>query len=277
METCSVNVNPLHTYYNWIDGQDLTERNRRIYRRRVCAFVEFVQATSGLDALAQCDQLVASAEQYRDHLLALEGMRPSSVNSQLTAIAHFCRCLHGMPAHIRRVEEVDVQIKLLSDAQKARFEKAIAMCSSVRDQVLAHLILSSGVRLRECVALNVADFFPEERLLIASASAADTDMRVVSLSAQTCELLVSWLAERTHLVVSAEEALFLSRRGSRLSGKSVDFALRRIGISCGLEVCARTLRNTFLCQLAQDMPDPEHFASAAGYSQQTFAARYYAL
>lgn len=270
-------TNPIDGYNHWLQTQSLSERNRRIYTRRVSAFVDFVQSVSGLTELSQCDRLVTLAEHYRDHLLALKGMRPSTINSQLTAVAHFYRYLHGEPVRLQRVEiSSAVELKVLSDAQQSRYRTAIAQCPSVRDQALAHLILYNGVRLRECVALNAEDFFPEESLLLINSNSKET-MRCLSLNSELYEFLSSWLRERERFLRNAEAALFLSRTGARLGSKSVDFALRRIGISCGLEICARTLRDTFLCQLAQKLPDPEQFASVAGYSQQTFAARYFSV
>ncbi len=92
-----------------------------------------------------------------------------------------------------------------------------------RDRALFELLYSSGLRLAEVVALDRAD------LDLADASARVTGKgnktRVVPVGSRAREALADWLALRATLA-GACPALFVSRRGGRLSPRAVQQRLR---------------------------------------------------
>lgn len=94
----------------------------------------------------------------------------------------------------------------------------------LRDQALFELMYSSGLRLAETVGLDLHDVDLHEAVARVEGKGART--RVVPIGRAARTALKQWLAVRASLADGEETALFVSRRGSRLSPRSVQSRLR---------------------------------------------------
>ena len=126
-----------------------------------------------------------------------------------------------------------------------------------RDLAMFELLYSSGLRLAELVALDVAD----GRLDLAHGEVTVTGKgsktRTVPVGAKAREALAAWMAARATLARPDEKALFVGARGRRISPAVVGERLaawgRRRGL--GVRVHPHMLRHSFATHVLQSSQD----------------------
>jgi integrase/recombinase XerC len=116
---------------------------------------------------------------------------------------------------------------------------------TLRDRAMLELFYSSGLRLAELVSLNLGDVDSADCTVRVTGKGNKT--RVVPVGKHALAALRDWLAVRSELARSGEQALFLSRRGVRISARTVqqrvnDWA-RRQGAPTGVH--PHMLRHSF--------------------------------
>lgn len=95
----------------------------------------------------------------------------------------------------------------------------------LRDRALLELFYSSGLRLSELTALDIAQIRSSDDLLDVTGKGAKT--RRVPIGNKAIEAIEAWLEVRPQLAREDEVALFVSQRGSRLSPRAIE---QRIGL-----------------------------------------------
>lgn len=127
---------------------------------------------------------------------------------------------------------------------------------ALRDRAMFELFYSSGLRLAELVGLNAAG-----GLDLAGAEVTVTGKRgktrTVPVGAKAVEALRAWLAQRSRLAAPDEPALFVGRRGSRLTPRAVELRLARWArqSGLGLHVHPHMLRHSFASHVLQSSGD----------------------
>ena len=137
-----------------------------------------------------------------------------------------------------------------------------------RDAAMAELLYSSGLRVAELVGLDVAPGPDTERLArgwidLAAGEAhvlgKGMKRRIVPVGRAAVQALQSWLAVRSNPFAASapEPALFIGRRGERLTGQSVWARLRARARQAGLttSVHPHVLRHSFASHLLQSSGD----------------------
>ena len=135
---------------------------------------------------------------------------------------------------------------LTVDQTRALLEGEAADGLELRDKAMAELFYSSGLRLAELASLDAA-----RGLDLAEGEVTVTGKRgktrTVPLGGKAADALRAWLEQRTVLAAPGESALFVSRRGSRLSVRMIERRLarwaKRQGL--GLHVHPHMLRHSF--------------------------------
>ncbi len=100
-----------------------------------------------------------------------------------------------------------------------------------RDYCILTLFLNCGLRLSELVGIDLARI-RDERLTVLGKGAKE---RTVYLNGASLEALEAWLAARAKMPVRDRAALFVSRRGTRISTKMVQVIVKRYIRSAGLD------------------------------------------
>jgi integrase/recombinase XerC len=125
-----------------------------------------------------------------------------------------------------------------------------------RDIAMFELFYSSGLRLAELASLNVAgglDLLAGE----VTVTGKRGKTRMVPVGAKAAAALAAWLPERATLAAADEPALFVSRRGTRLTTRSIALRLdcwaKKSGI--GLHVHPHMLRHSFASHVLQSSGD----------------------
>lgn len=125
----------------------------------------------------------------------------------------------------------------------------------VRDRAMFELMYSSGLRLAETVSLDVGEVNLKDALVQVTGKGAK--QRVVPVGAVACQWLRTWLGERAALAAAGETALFIGRRGARLTPRAVQVRLARWAKIQGLDrpVHPHMLRHSFASHLLESSGD----------------------
>lgn len=127
---------------------------------------------------------------------------------------------------------------------------------ALRDRAIIELFYSSGLRLAELAALDVAaglDLGAREVMVTGKRGKS----RIVPVGAKAAEALAAWLERRAAIAASGEIALFVGRRGTRLTPRAIELRLaawaQRSGL--GLHVHPHMLRHSFASHMLQSSGD----------------------
>ncbi len=125
----------------------------------------------------------------------------------------------------------------------------------IRDRAMFELMYSSGLRLAETVSLDVGDVDLNDGLVQVTGKGAK--QRVIPVGSVARKWLRSWLGERSALARGHETALFVSRRGTRLTARAVQARLDRWARIQGLgrPVHPHMLRHSFASHMLESSGD----------------------
>jgi integrase/recombinase XerC len=192
-----------------------------------------------------------------------QGLAGRSIQRMLSAARSFYRYLlregmarqnpfDGMPApkSPRRLPEA-LSIEQASALVATAGDSALA----ARDRAVLELLYSSGLRLSELVGLNVQDV--DLRDATVRVKGKGGKVRIVPVGRQAREAIAAWLQVRQGMAGADEPAMFVSRGGRRLSGRSVqsrmDYWARRLGLD--VPVHPHMLRHSFASHLLESSGD----------------------
>jgi len=192
------------------------------------------------------------------------GLSPASLQRSLSAVRAFYRFLvrEGLAARdpvadvrapkrrrtLPKALDADRMTQFLDGAERTPPKDALV---AVRDQAMLELFYSSGLRLAELVGLNMGDIDAAEGE--ARVTGKGHKMRIVPVGRQALQALAQWLGVRAQLAPAGENALFVSRRGRRLSASAVQQRVRQVARRRGLDarVHPHMLRHSFATHLLE--------------------------
>ena len=266
----------LEAYVAWLEGRPLAARSREGYAHQVRRYLAWLGDRSAVDGdpLADGDARDWAARDYKRHLKAVERWKPSSVNLALAALDSFYTQLglgrpvvrrEDLPASAPRAITVEEQRRLLRMAERA----------PARDRAIGVVLLYTGLRLAELVALDVDDLRMSARKgLVVVRSGKGDAYREMPLNALVRQVLEEWLKERGARAADGERAVFVGRGGRRLSKRSVDDVVRGLGKDAGVTLSAHILRHTFLTRMVRQGSDLVLVAELAGHRRLETTRRY---
>jgi integrase/recombinase XerC len=126
---------------------------------------------------------------------------------------------------------------------------------SIRDKAIYELFYSSGLRLAELVGLD-----PEQLDLISGeirVTGKGSKTRIVPLGQFAITALKAWLVVRDQIAREGEAALFVGKRGLRISPRVVQLRMKQWGIKQGISsnVHPHLLRHSFATHVLQSSGD----------------------
>ena len=126
---------------------------------------------------------------------------------------------------------------------------------TLRDRAILELFYSSGLRLAELVGLNLGDVDAADRTVRVLGKGSKA--RVVPVGKQALAALKDWLAVRAELARPGELALFVGRRGERVSPRTVQKRVnewaKRQGAPTGVH--PHMLRHSFATHVLESSRD----------------------
>lgn len=137
----------------------------------------------------------------------------------------------------------------------------------LRDLAIAELFYSSGLRLAELRAIDLADLDRSQRLITVTGKGNKT--RVLPVGKTALGALDRYLPHRASPSdADAEHAVFLSQRGKRLSERSIQARLRHLSKQSGLgqDVHPHMLRHSFASHMLESSGDLRAVQELLGHS-----------
>lgn len=161
----------------------------------------------------------------------------------------------------------------LTEKQKAYHAK-----TKLRDLAMMTLLLGTGLRVSECVGLNINDVdFRNGGLRIHRKGGKEV---IVYFGAEVEYALQDYLSEREHIVPeeSSEEALFLSMQRKRINVRSVEKMVKKYAqlVTPLKKITPHKLRSTYGTNLYRETGDIYLVADVLGHSDVNTTKKHYA-
>ena len=240
------------------------------YRNDIAQFLNFLQQTD--TELTAVDEAIVR-EYISDRYMA--GIKATSLHREISALKHlfeYC-CKNDMvkdnpmndikaprgEKHLPDALTVD-QVSHLLDSVKTKDPLII------RDLAMMELMYSAGLRLSELVSVDIVDLkLQEGRVRVVGKGSKERDALI---GARALKALQRWLEERTAMTRSDEQAVFISQRGTRMTGRNVQLRLAKFAKQCGLEqhLHPHMLRHSFASHLLQSSGDLRAIQELLGHS-----------
>jgi integrase/recombinase XerD len=266
-------------------GGPLDADTVRVYTSRVrqyLAWLAAAQADNAVegDPLNDSDARDRAARGYRTHLQTTAKRKPTTINAHLTAVDDFYRRRGLGPTAAERAELPPTTPRALDKRDQLRLLRE-ADRSPLRDKAIAYTAFYAGTRISETTDLDIDDVHPSTdngHLIVRYGK--NGGHRQIPLHPKLRVVLKEWLRQRADWKgADANPALFLNRRGGRLSARSAYTVLRTIAAAANLPLgrdglfTPRVLRHTAGTILTRQGTDIIIVAELLGHSLET-ARRY---
>lgn len=137
---------------------------------------------------------------------------------------------------------------------------------NVRDKAILELFYSSGLRLQELVSMDINDF--DKKLNKVRVIGKGNKTRDVPVGRFAHEALGNWLKQRIEWAAIEEPALFVSKRGTRISARSVQqrvqYWAKYLGINANVH--PHMLRHSFASHILESSSDLRAVQELLGHS-----------
>lgn len=178
--------------------------------------------------------------------------------------------------------EVDEVVKLLNTTENpnslSKRQISYNRITKKRDVALLTLLLGTGIRVSECVGINIEDIdFNTNGLKITRKGGAQT---VLYFSDEVANTLKDYLIERekNKYVDKNERALFLSIQNKRMSVRSIEILVKKYASSCIplKHITPHKLRSTYGTNLYRQTGDIYIVADVLGHRDVNTTKKHYA-
>jgi integrase/recombinase XerC len=250
----------------------------RNYLLNVEQLVAFIRAKRGKPN-ATIDARAIDIPTLRSYLASLfEENEPSTIARKLSAVRAFLRFL-------RRERVIEENVAMLLRPPKAKkslpsfltVEQAGVLVEAPnatgqpRDAALFEVLYGCGLRVSECVGLDLGDL--ETDLVRVRAGKGNKD-RVVPLGEKARRAIDRWLPARLKLL-PVDDALFVNARGRRLTARSVRRFLDAHAQAASLpKTHPHALRHSYATHLLSSGADLRAIQELLGHASLKTTARY---
>jgi len=261
----------LDSYAAALESAPLSAQTRRTYASKVRQYLVWLAgAEVEGDPLGSAGGRDWAVRDYRSYLQAVLKRGPATVNNALAAVDDFYIRRGLGPASAKRAELPAAAPRALSAKAQIRYLRSVQACSSSRDRALALVPFYAGTRIAETVALDVDDVRLSARKGVLRVLGKGQRRREIPIHPQLRVALTEWLAERRGWHQADENAaLFLNRRGGRLTARGAHEAICGIAARAGLDdrVTAHVLRHSFATTLVRGGTDLVIAAELLGHAR----------
>ncbi len=256
--------------------------------------------------LSQLDELqVVDIEEYMEYLKYRFNDKNQEIINKERGIVRKISALKSFYNYFFRLEEIKtnplalVQLPKLHDKEIIRLEidevarlldeveagdkltekqKAYHAKTRVRDLALLTLLLGTGIRVSECVGLNLHDIdFDSGGIRIHRKGGKEV---TVYFGTEVEAALLDYLDEREFMIPEAghEDALFLSLQNKRLSVRSVENLVKKYAtlVTPLKKITPHKLRSTYGTNLYRETGDIYLVADVLGHSDVNTTKKHYA-
>ncbi len=241
------------------------------YRRDLAHLIDF------------CDQqTIGSFTELNSHHIQAhisarhrKGMGASSLHRELSTIRSFFqfliktgKCNHNPAKTVHAPKAKQRLPKTLDVDQIAGLVSAsVESPLEIRDLAIMELFYSSGLRLSELVSLDIEDLDTLDQTIVVKKGKGGKS-RIVPVGKFAIKAITTWLQVRNDIAVVASPALFISRRGKRIAGRTVQSRLERWRKKNALQerIHPHMLRHSFASHLLESSGDLRAVQEMLGHS-----------
>nr|WP_239539190.1 tyrosine recombinase XerC [Arcanobacterium pluranimalium] len=162
------------------------------------------------------------------------------------------------------------QMDTFLDYLKQRAESGEPFC--VRDWAIFELIYATGIRVSECVGLDLGDLLDDGTLRVVGKGNKE---RIVPVGAPAWNALEIWLASRQEVLKGNTNAVFLGQRGGRIDQRAVREQLHRLTAQANVpDISPHDLRHCAATHLLDGGSDLRIVQEILGHSSLGTTQRY---
>ena len=133
-----------------------------------------------------------------------------------------------------------------------------------RNSTIMELLFSTGLRVSECVSINLADIdFGQGQIYVRGKGGKE---RVVLLGSYCLEALKKYINEVRIKISNREDALFLNSSGKRLTVRTVQRIVAKAGKFIGQELTPHVMRHSFATEMLNGGADLRSVQHLLGHS-----------
>ena len=236
---------------------------RRLSRNTVLNYERDIVALLALAADTPLDQLQIHQMRRLVAQLHARGLDGRSLARMLSAWRGFYRYLardhgytHNPCVGLRAPKSKQALPQALSPDEAGRLmEIPDGDTLATRDKAILELFYSSGLRLSELTSLAPTDINFSDATVRVTGKGART--RVVPVGSHALNAVQKWLKQRAPLIKADGDALFVSRNGTRLTPRAIQYRLKQWALKLGLasNVHPHVLRHSFASHVLQSSGD----------------------
>ena len=251
----------------------LSEKTREVYSREASNYLNYLNNKKIQIELSKAED-IESYILYRRDVDNIDERTTSRVLSSLRSFYNYLieeKIVLSNPAKL--IQKPKDRIHLPKTISKSEIDDIFSAFQEdpilgFRDYVIFELIYSSGMRISEAVALNVNSYRKEERMI--SVIGKRNKERIVFIGNIASTALEKYLAEIRPQLISdknkKESALFLNRRGNRITRQAVHKRFHELAERLGLDATVHTLRHSFASHMIQNGADIRSVQEMLGHS-----------
>ena len=300
------------TYFRGIE-QTTASRTRIAYAVDLKVFFEYLQATNPLYKEIQIrdfdfsvlTQLNATdIEEYEEYLKLYTDKNGKEITNnergikrKLAALRSFYGYFHrnkmidenptlqvSMPKlHQKNIirmndeEVVDFLDEVESGNHLTKHQQAFHKKTKVRDLAIVTLLLGTGLRVSECVGIDITDVdFMNDRINIVRKGGYES---FIYYGEEVRQALLDYMEEREEITPEEghENALFLSNRRQRMSVRNVEILVKKYAQTTTVKkITPHKLRSTYGTALYRETGDIYLVADVLGHSDVNITKKHYA-
>ncbi len=187
----------------------------------------------------------ADLKQFLLHLQQERGCSLKTISRHANALKSFFRN-HEL-ATADKIQLPRVEKTLPTFLNQGEIERLLSCISNVRDLLIIRFLYASGLRVSELVNLDREDL---EGNVVRVHSGKGKKDRITYVDEGTLQLVKEYLRGRK----DDNSALFINRRGKRLSERHIETIVKKCAVKAGIKkkVTPHTMRHTFATHLLQN-------------------------
>ena len=187
--------------------------------------------------------------------------------------------LHEKPIIRLDIDEVASMIdQVESGEQLSAMQKRFHDKTKIRDVAIITLLLGTGIRVSECVGLNITDVdFINDGIRVHRKGGKES---TVYFGDEVESALKEYIKQRKHILAAdgSEEALFLSLQNKRVSVRSIENLVKKYAriVSPLKKITPHKLRSTYGTSLYRETGDIYLVAEVLGHNDVNTTRKHYA-
>ncbi len=266
-----------------VSGQ-IGKRSGRIYENDALRFASWMQE-QGLTVPALTRSHIIEYRSYLDAQYAkATAARMLSVARRILGEQVYNGVLAGNPAKDVKGFTLDNESPHISLTKQQAKDLLASIDRSTpegkRDFALIYLLLRTGIRRSECVALNIGDFTKDQGHIVATVKHGKGDKRrKVKILPEVFRALESYLEATGRDIASLDDPLFVGIgqrwQGQRITDKFIERLVHSAGQRIGIELTPHDLRASFITLAIEGGATLLQAQYAAGHSDPRTTERYH--